>query len=185
MREPATFRRHLTFEEFLAVEAVSEERHEFVGGLLHAMAGASQPHNHVQSNIVIALGIAAEDTTCIVYGSDMLVKAAEDAAYYPDVSVDCGPVVPGRPFIDQPCLVVEITSPGSVSADRRDKLMNYRRIESLQAYLIVYQNERRIIRHFRDAKGAWWEEDITGDGAIRLQCPDTQMPRSLFPRRVL
>jgi Uma2 family endonuclease len=143
--------------------------------MLHAMAGASQPHNHIQSNIFIALGIAAEDTPCIVYGSDMLVKAAEDAAYYPDVSVDCEPVIRNQPYLEQPCLIVEIASPSTVSADRRDKLMAYRRIESLQTYLIVFQDERRVVRHFRDAAGAWWDEDITEDGAIRLHCPETTL----------
>jgi Uma2 family endonuclease len=175
MREPATHRRHLTFEEFLAIEADSDVRHEYVGGVLHAMAGASRQHNHIVSNIIVALGVAAEDTTCVVYPSDMLVKAGDDAGYYPDVSVVCDPGDTEPRFTDRPCLVVEVTSPSTVSADRRDKLMAYRRIESLQSYLIVFQDERRVVRHFRDAAGAWWDEDITEDGAIRLHCPDTTL----------
>jgi Uma2 family endonuclease len=184
MREPATYRRHLTFEEFLAIEADSDTRHEYVGGVLHAMAGASRRHNAIAGNIITALGVAAEDSTCSVFPSDMLIKAADDVAYYPDVSVVCDPDDAEERYTERPCLVVEITSPSTVSADRRDKLMAYRRIETLQAYLIVFQDERRIVRHFRDAKGAWWEEDIIGDGAIRLHCPDTTLTMNRVYRGV-
>jgi len=184
MREPAAHRRHLTFEEFLAIEAESDLRHEFVGGWLHAMAGGTQRHNQIATNIIAALANAAEDSPCAVYGSDMLVKAADDAAYYPSVSVNCGPSNPTQRYIDTPCLIVEIASPSTIGSDRRDKLMSYRRIESLQAYLIVFQDERRIIRSYRDAQGAWWDENITEDGAIRLHCPDTVLTTNTVYRGV-
>lgn len=184
MRAPGAPSRRLTFEEFLAVEAESDVRHEYVGGVLHAMAGATRRHNLIQSNLIVALGSAAEGSTCSVFGSDMLVKAADDVAYYPDVSVVCDPADRDPRYTERPCLIIEIASPSILSADRRDKLMAYRRIASLQAYHIVFQDERRIVRHFRDAKGAWWEEDLTGEGSIRLHCPDTTLTLSRVCRGV-
>lgn len=139
MHNPATIRWHLTFDAFLALEDQSTVKHEYVSGTLHAMAGASQPHNHIASNILSALGVAAEGTNCIVYGSAMLVRAAEDAAYCPDVSVDCEPIKREQRFLDQ-----------------------------------------RVVRSFRDAAGAWWDEDIAGESAFRLTCPAT----TLSPQRI-
>ncbi|MBA2618831.1 MAG: Uma2 family endonuclease [Rubrobacter sp.] len=49
-----------------------------------------------------------------------------------------------------PCLIVKVTSPGTESIDRREKMLNYRKMPSLQAYLIVDQNRPRIERHWRD-----------------------------------
>jgi Uma2 family endonuclease len=53
--------------------------------------------------------------------------------------------------------------------------MNYRTIDSLQEYLIVSQDVRRVIRHFRDGNGTWWHEELEPGRAILLRCPEMSL----------
>ena len=50
---------------------------------------------------------------------------------------------------------MEATSPSTSRADRGDKLDGYRRLTSLETYLIVDQGRRRVDRHWRDRDGSW------------------------------
>src|SRR5918995_1199538 len=60
--------------------------------------------------------------------------------------VACGEE-PEDPYIeDEPCLVVEVPSPSSQNTDRREKLMFYRQIPSVEAYLIVHQEIRQPVQ---------------------------------------
>ncbi|RIK41031.1 MAG: Uma2 family endonuclease [Chloroflexi bacterium] len=172
MRELAAPHRHLTIDEYLALESASEIRHEYVGGMLYAMAGATQRHNRIAMNVAAQLWNGARGTDCAVYGSDMLVRIGDNACYYPDAVVVCDPADEEPMYLTQPCLIVEVSSPSTASADRRDKLMGYCAIESLQEYLIVFQDEQRVIRHFRDQKGAWWHEELAPGRMLHLRCPE-------------
>jgi Uma2 family endonuclease len=95
--------------------------------------------------------------------------------YYPDVMVVCDPTDIDERFVERPCLVIEVLSPTTASTDKREKLLSYRRIPSLEAYLIVSQDARHVVRHWRDSKGAWWREELVGEGSMRLTCPHTEL----------
>jgi Uma2 family endonuclease len=56
--------RRASFEEFLALEATSSERHEFVEGLVFAMAGGTDYHNRLVARLLLALLPAAERAGC-------------------------------------------------------------------------------------------------------------------------
>ena len=71
IHEAAAPYRIVTFEEFLELEERSDVRHELVGGIMHAQAGADRRHNEISFNLTIALGSAVRGTACRVYGSDM------------------------------------------------------------------------------------------------------------------
>lgn len=162
-------------EEYLRVEESADVRHEYVGGGMHALAGASKRHNRIALNVGRALDEAAASGTCRVYVSDVKLKAADDVYYYPDVMVACGPEG-ADPFVeDAPCVLVEVTSPTTEAIDRREKLLVYRRIETLRAYLIVDQATRRVDLHQLDGDGAWRHERIGGGGAVDIPCPAIEL----------
>jgi Uma2 family endonuclease len=71
--------RRASFEEFLALEATSSERHEFVEGLVFAMVGGTDYHNRLAARILLALLPAAERAGCEAFAEGMLLKV-EDAA---------------------------------------------------------------------------------------------------------
>ena len=61
------------------------------------------------------------------------------------------------PYLDGiPVLVVEVLSPSTSSIDLREKLLVYKRIESLRAYIIVFQDQRRVLRHYRAEGNNWF-----------------------------
>jgi Uma2 family endonuclease len=184
MREAVSPTGLLTFDEFLQIEAASDVRHEFVGGVRHARAEAARRHNLIAGNVMFALTSAAKSSDCDVFGSAMLMKVSHDLAYYPDVSVVCDPVDVEERFTERPCLVVEIASPSTADHDQREKLLGYRRIDALRAYLIVFQDERRVICHWRDDSGRWRKDEVAGAATISLTCPPTTLSLDDIYRRV-
>lgn len=170
MAEPATLPRLVSLEEYLEFENNSEFKHEYVGGHLYAMTGVTRRHSRISGNILVTLRAVASGGPCRVHQSDMKVPTPDGPVYYPDVVVACGEE-PEDPYLeDEPCLIVEVLSPSTALTDRREKLLSYRRISSLQAYLIVEQDEPMIERHFRDKSGAW-QAEIFGEGTIEVPCP--------------
>ena len=57
--------------------------------------------------------------------------------YYPDSVLICGPVDGAATSLDSPCLIVEVLSPSTRDLDRREKLLAYTTLRSLQGYLLV------------------------------------------------
>jgi len=142
MAEPVKPHKLPTVKEYLALEGDSTVRHEYVAGMIYAHAGGTSRHNAIATNVLAALWNAARGGPCRVYGSDMRLRAADDVFYYPDVMVVCGDNEAGDEALYQhaPCLVVEVTSPSTEPIDRREKAFTYRKMPSLQAYLVVDQN---------------------------------------------
>ena len=180
MSEPAAPQEPLTVEDYLELELMSEIRHEFVAGEVHTHAGGTRRHDVISGNIFASLWTIARGGLCRVHTADRLLQASEGVFYYPDVMVVCPPEnEPGDDsalFEDSPCLVVEVTSPSTESIDRREKLLAYRNITSLKAYLIVDQRELRVERHWRDESGRWWRAEAVGmEGVVPIPCLETEL----------
>ena len=180
MSEPAAPHTPLYAEEYLKLEQRSEVRHEFVAGEIHAHTGGTRRHDIISVNILGALWNAARGGPCRVHTADRLLRTGEDIFYYPDVMVVCPPE--DEPddnealFEEAPCLVVEVTSPSTKDIDRREKLLAYRSIASLKAYLVVDQQELRVERHWRDESGRWWWVEAVGrEGIVPIPCPETEL----------
>ena len=169
MANPAKYR--LSLDEYFAIELSSSHRHEFVDGEVYAMSGASRRHNQVSLNVSARLWAAARGGPCRVYQSDMKYLG-DQVVYYPDVMVACGHEPPNEYVEVSPCLVVEVLSPSTRMTDRREKLMVYRGIPGLKAYIVLEQDERKALRYWRhEASGDWLSEVVEGNGLIYLPCP--------------
>lgn len=157
------------FEDYLAMEELSRERHEFVAGEVFAMTGASENHNLIVANLVMSLGTQMKGRPCRVYVADMKVRIdAADMAAYPDLTAVCGE----RRFYDQrrnvllnPTLIVEVLSPSTEAYDRGDKFACYRRLDSLRDYLLVAQDRTRIELYTRQDHGGWLLTEYAEPGA--------------------
>lgn len=142
--------------DFLAWEAEQASKHEYLDGEVFAMVGARQEH------VVVALALAARlrehlrGTRCRAYTSDMKLEVkAADAVFYPDVMVSCDEADRQRALaIQAPCLVVEVLSEGTAAYDRGAKFAAYRRLPSLQEYLLV-DIDRRSLEVFRRQPQGW------------------------------
>jgi hypothetical protein len=102
-------------------------RHEYVGGTIFAMIGATKRHNRIVTNIFRMLANAADDADCQAYTEAVKLWVSADDFYYPAVMVAREPDV--DPLVEHdPCLVVEIVSPKTEATDRREKLLTYRKL---------------------------------------------------------
>lgn len=150
---------HLTAEEYLFQERLSETRREYFNGETFAMAGASRRHNQIVSNLTRVLGNQLADRPCSVYSSDMKVKIQKLNKYaYPDVLIVCGQ----QQFEDEnedvllnPVVIIEVLSDSTEAYDRGDKFLHYQTIPSLAEYLLVSQKACQIEKFTRQSDNAW------------------------------
>ncbi len=152
----------LTPEEYLAGELLCEERHEFIAGEVHAMAGASAAHNTISLNLTSALHGHLRGKPCQAFGSDMKVKlnfGADTVFYYPDAMVVCDPEDDADYFRQRPVLIIEVLSPQTARVDQREKLLAYRTLPSLEVYLLVDQFQCRATLYRRST--GWLAEYLT------------------------
>lgn len=149
----------LDVAEYLEAERDGEVRHEYVAGHVYEVgetgigAGASVRHNRIAGNIFTRLSVHLDGADCEPFISDMKVRVAPDLFYYPDVFVACDPPGGDSYFRTEPRLVVEVLSPSTEHADRREKLAAYRDCASVQEYALVSQDGTRVELHRRAAGG--------------------------------
>lgn len=184
MAHPARLER-LSIEEYLASEQRSQIKHEYADGLLFAMAGASERHNRIMLNIGVRLHGFSRGTPCIPFVADMRVRI-DQLIYYPDVMVCCE-TGDDHPFLKHsPCVVIEVLSEGTERIDRGEKLYNYQRLSSLQAYVLVAQELARVEVYRRGQAGQWLYECHDGlDAAIELPCPPMRLSLAEVYERIV
>ena len=143
-----------------------EERWELLDGVPVLMAPPSARHQRIVTNLIKRLDNLAEPRGCGAYpGLAILGDAMDDYAPYPDVVVHCRPMPPTG-FVDDPLVIVEVLSPGTMTNDRGRKLAFYATVPSLQTLLIVYQNEARIEVWRCDA--GWIMQPVGADEVVDL-----------------
>ena len=149
----------MTHAEYLAAEAASEVRHEFLNGEVWAMAGGTPEHAALAAALIAELGAALRGKPCRVYTSDLRVRIlATGLSTYPDVSVVSGSLemAPEDPeAITNPVLVAEVLSDATEAYDRGAKAAHYRRLISLQEYVLVSQSEPLVEVYRRTEAGRW------------------------------
>jgi Uma2 family endonuclease len=169
-----------TPEEYLARERAAEYKSEYVNGFIVAMTGASRPHNVIALNIGGELRNQLKGRPCEIYLADMRVKVSETGTYrYPDVVVACGDIAFEDAELDtllNPVVIVEVLSPSTEATDRGEKFAHYRRLASLQEYLLVSQDVPRIEHFVRQGEGWLLTEVSDLDNGVRLASIDGVLP---------
>jgi Uma2 family endonuclease len=165
----------LTPEEYLAGEEIATERHEYLAGVVYGMAGGTNRHAQIGSNIHIALGSRLRGKQCRPLASDSKVRIQTlggDYFYYPDVSVTCRPLPPDQTWYETPTVIFEVVSPSSENTDHREKRLNYQFIPTLSSYVIVEQDSRALTV-WRRNEGTWRHELVEGPDAV-LALPEIE-----------
>ena len=153
----------LSIEEYIEGEQHSEVRHEFIGGLVYAMAGASDEHNAISLNLASAILAHLRGKSCRVFMADSKVRLradADDIFYYPDLMVACDPRDTNRFFKRFPCVLVEVLSESTERIDRREKFLSYTQIETLEEYILVAQEKMEVTLYRRTNQ--WHPEILKG-----------------------
>src|SRR5713226_8672303 len=114
----------ISVEDYLAGELVSPIKHEYLGGVVYAMAGARNVHNLIASNTLVALGSRLRGRPCRPFNSDTKTRIrlpAQVRFYYPDVSVICRPNPQTESFQDEPVVLFEVLSRRTRRIDEGEK----------------------------------------------------------------
>lgn len=166
-------------EDYIESEKTSPVRHEYIGGVLYAMAGASDEHIALCLNLAAVLRDHLKGSPCRVQISEGKVRlraADEDIFYYPDLMVICDPRDKDRYFKRFPKVLIEVLFESTETTDRREKFLSYRQIETLEEYVLVAQDKMEVTVFQR--ANHWQPEILTRPDQL-LRLPSLKFSRSL------
>jgi Uma2 family endonuclease len=145
----------MSLESYFDFELEAAERHEFVDGQVRAMAYSTPAHGRIQTNISDELGKCLKAKGCLRYTSDrmILIPECENQVFYPDLVVVCGEE---KFYVHKkkmkatlnPSVIIEILSDSTEEHDKTSKWSCYRKIKSLQQYIMVEQ-KAQVIHSYR------------------------------------
>jgi Uma2 family endonuclease len=161
-----------SLEDYLGLEEYANVKHEYLDGVIHAMAGGSPEHGAITMRIGAALVSQLRGRGCTVYSSDVRIRVAATAlSTYPDVSVGCGErrldLLDPQALAD-PLVLVEVLSPSTEVYDRGEKLRHYQQIPSLLEVLLV-AHDRHEVEIQRRSEGGWTSETVGAGGEVELR----------------
>ncbi len=150
---------HVTPEEYLAAERLSETKSEYLDGGVYPMTGGSINHIRIVANLTAELVNQVRGRKCDVLPTEMKVRLQESRKFfYPDICVVCGELRfhdDRRGIILNPDLVIEVLSPSTEAFDRGAKFEAYRSIDSLKEYVLISQERPLVEQYVRDGDGKW------------------------------
>ena len=173
-------------DEYLLGEELSVDKHEYLNGVVYMMAGASAGHDRITMNISGELHALLRGKPCEAFSADTRVHVRTETAefyYYPDVTVDCTGRANDSRYSESPRVIFEVLSPATERVDRGEKLQNYQRLASLEAYVLVDQLRVAVTTYRRTATG--WETEllVEKDDVLALGCVDCQLPLTAIYER--
>lgn len=153
----------MTLREFLEWEERQPGKYEFIGGLVRAMAGGTQRHSIIKVSVISALRAKLRGSPCRPCDCDTKV-IADGHSFYPDVSVDCGPLIANATAASAPRVVIEILSPSTRDSDFAEKLPAYQATPSIRQIIFAEPERMHLYVWSRDGDGAWVQSEITQPG---------------------
>jgi Uma2 family endonuclease len=169
---------HLSVEDYLDFESGASTRHEYIAGEIFAMAGVCEAHNLIVGNVFRAFADRLHGGPCKTCFSDFKVRLKinmDEIFYYPDVMVACGRDGMEKYFLRNPKVIVEVLSPSTEGTDRREKLIHYRRIPTLEEYILIAQETPEVTIHRRSTD--WKPTVLTALEAVgEIQSIELSLP---------
>jgi Uma2 family endonuclease len=162
---------NITISDYLAGELVSPVKHEYLGGVVYAMAGASNRHNAIASNILISLGSRLRGKPCRPFNSDTKVRVifpTHTRFYYPDAMVVCRLSNEQLSYQEAPMVLAEVLSRSTRRLDEGEKREAYFQLPSLQVYVLVDQERKRLTIWRRGEQGFQAEVQDGDDASLHL-----------------
>ncbi len=165
----------VSVEEYLAGELASPTKHEYLGGVVYAMAGARNAHNIIGGNILGSLHGRLRGRTCRAFNSDTKIRIRlpfQTRFYYPDTSVICRPNAQTDSFQDEPAVIFEVLSRSTRRTDEGEKKDAYLMIPSLSVYVLVEQESPLVVAYRRSDNG--FDREVYEGLETTLRLPEIQ-----------
>ena len=167
--------------EYLEWEEQQDIKYEYINGEVFAMTGGTIPHNDVAFNLASGLKNHLKGSKCRVNIADAKVGVSDTGPFtYPDVVVSCHPKdKKAIKFIQFPSLIVEVLSPSTEAYDRGGKFQLYRRIQTLQEYVLISADKIGLDCFRLNEKGLWELHPFVEGDEVHLVSVDFRFPLSL------
>ncbi|HET7118117.1 MAG TPA: Uma2 family endonuclease [Hanamia sp.] len=150
---------HKTYSvpEYFSLEESGDVRHEFINGNLIEMSGASREHHKICKNLLRILEDLLIDKGYEVFIENMKIKIPnENQYYYPDIFITKEAQTDENKYVQfEPELIVEVSSETTRVKDMTDKFIQYRKIETLNYYILVEPEKFLVLLNFKNEKGNW------------------------------
>jgi Uma2 family endonuclease len=153
----------VSIDDYLEGELTSPVKHEYLGGVVYAMAGATNVHNLVAGNFFLALGSQLRGRPCLAFNPDTKVRvrlSMQTRFYYPDGMIVCQPNPQADTFQDHPVVVAEVLSDATRRTDEGEKKDAYLTIPTLTAYVLIETDRPRVVVHRRAPDGAGFAAEL-------------------------
>ena len=154
-------------EEYWKLEETSAFRNEYWNGQILPMRSGTFIHALIIANVVGIVGNQLDENPCVALGSGMRVKVTKSTHNfntYPDISIAC----PSFEFearrsgvkdtLLNPRVIFEVLSPSTMEYDQNDKFDEYKLLDSLTDYVLVWSERVRVKHYYRNADNEWIEK---------------------------
>ena len=144
------------FEDLLFQKPEDEKWELIDGRVIKSMVGARWEHHFIIDNVGLAISNHLRDKTlpCRVFRETFFVRQQDiDLSALPDLMVRCGPMPPGVNSIEDPSILIEVVSPGSVERDRSGKRLAYQQLASLETFVLIERDRMLVDVYQRTAQG--------------------------------
>lgn len=135
-------------------ESRQRDRFKLHHGFVVAFAGGTLDHDRIGLNLRMAFDRLFM-SPCRSFGTDVKVRADVATFYYPDAGVVCEELPGNTSTIEAPRIVTEVLSPSTRTYDLIEKRAAYRKLTSVQAYVIVHTSLQHVEVDLRDAGDRW------------------------------
>jgi len=149
----------LSFDDALAWEENSFERHEFILGHLKRRQGRPPSECDVIMNLIVAFGTRAQNTRYRCLNSEMHLRIGDEPEWFYPTLFLYEPPLRFHPRDDKgfvnPRLIVEVFSRETPVRERAMRLYRYQRIPDLSDYVMVRADELFVKRYQRLEDDRW------------------------------
>lgn len=184
-----TDKKYYTRAEYLQLEEIAEEKHEYHDGEIIKMTGGTTNHNKLAGKIYALLLSILEDQDYEIYIGDVRLWIEKYNRYtYPDVMViKDQPIYEGKnkTTVINPYLIVEVLSNSTQDYDQNAKFDAYRTIPNFQEYILIDQYQYYLKQFAKNDQNKWVLTDIYGlENTLKLESINLEIPLQNLYKKV-
>jgi len=179
----ATKLNNISIEQYIAIERENDTRYEYHNGEIFVMAGGTVPHGFIGGNVFgrIQSKLLDKNSPCFPINNDVKLGIDSERRFvYPDAMVVCGEPEYSEIYseaIANPIVIIEVLSDSTAGYDRGGKFFLYRKIKTLQQYILIEQDAPEIDIYTRNEGDLWHIKRVSGlENSLLLQSLDIEIP---------